>query len=244
MAARNWNAVRQRPGITRVHIVTAAMAVLQRDGYDALTIRNVATELGVKSASLYWHFRTKEELEDLLADEVLSDFKLPPPRDDWRDELRDSSLRLFKHLLSKRDASRLRAGRLLTGPNTLRWMERGLQTFRRAGLDNRGVAYASHAVHVYIQGFVTFASSRLSATQADGATPGEILNSTRATFASLPADIYPNIVALAEPLTEGDRDRRFLFGLDCLIAGIDQLARQRRRPGLRRARAMRPRGQQ
>jgi TetR/AcrR family tetracycline transcriptional repressor len=223
MISRSRQARRRRPGLTRADVLAAAARILERDGYDALTTRNLAAELGVKSASLYWHFRTKEELEDLLADEMLADFNVDgPSRDDWQEELREGAFRFFKHLLSKRDVGRLCAGRLVTGPNTLRWMERGLGIFRRAGLNDRDAAFASHAVHVYIQGFVIFQQAPLSALQAKGLSPAEILNATKKTFARLPAATYPNIVALADALTEGDPDGRFLFGLDCLIAGIVQ----------------------
>jgi TetR/AcrR family tetracycline transcriptional repressor len=213
--------VGRKPLLTGAAIVAGAMRVLEREGFDALSIRNVAAELGVKSASLYWHFPTKEALLDQMADEMLADFNIDgPAREDWRDELRERSFRYFKHLLSKRDSGRLRAGRLLTGPNTLRWMERGLAVFRRAGLDARDAAFASHALHVYIQGFVIFATAPLSAAEAEGAPTGKALADARAVFASLPAAAFPNVVAMAGALTSGDADARFLYGLDCLIAGI------------------------
>jgi TetR/AcrR family tetracycline transcriptional repressor len=217
--------VRGRPGrkplLSRETIVAAAQRVLARDGYDGLVIRNVAAELGVKSASLYWHFATKEALVDQLADEILADFDVAvAPSSDWRADLRERAFRLYRHLLSKRDAGRLRAGRLLTGPNTLRWMEGGLALFRRAGMDGRDAAFASHALHVYIQGCVIFAQTPLSARAAAGAPANEALDAARVAFASLPPAHFPNLVALARPLTEGDADARFLYGLDCLIAGI------------------------
>src|SRR5579864_3217812 len=177
--------------LTREGIVAAAMRLVERQGYDALTIRNVAAELGVKSASLYWHFPTKEALVDRLADEVLADLEHAPPSDDWRRDLREGSLRLFRYLLSKRDAARLRAGRLLTGPHSLRLMEAGLGAFRRAGLSPRDAAFASHAVHVYVVGFVIFAVSPLSAVEADGASPEEALAAAHATFASLSPAAFP-----------------------------------------------------
>ena len=53
--------------ISQESIVEASMRLLERDGLEALTIRNVAAELGVKSASLYWHFTSKEALIDGIA---------------------------------------------------------------------------------------------------------------------------------------------------------------------------------
>jgi TetR/AcrR family transcriptional regulator, tetracycline repressor protein len=216
-------AARRKRTLNPTEIVQAAARVLQRDGYEALTIRAVADELGVKSASLYWHFETKEALEDLLADELLAGVAFDAITDDWRADLRNGSLRFVRHLLSRRDAGRVLAGRLVAGPNTLRWMEAGLGPFRRAGLSDRDAAFASHAVHIYMIGFVIFQGSDLSSESRAGKSRQEILDQTRRLFRDLPAAEYPNLTALADGLTIPDREGRFLFGLDRLIAGIADL---------------------
>jgi TetR/AcrR family tetracycline transcriptional repressor len=211
--------------LSRGEIVQAAARLMQREGYEALTIRAVAAELGVKSASLYWHVETKEALEDLLADELMAGAAEVAPTDDWRADLRDGSLRLFHQLMARRDAGRVLAGRLVAGPHMLKWMEAALGPFRRAGLSDRDAAFASHAVHVYIVGFVIFQGSDLSAQPRAGASRGAILEEIRGLFADLPAAEFPNVTALAQDLTLPDRDGRFLFGVDCLIAGIVEKAR-------------------
>src|SRR5215472_10894736 len=192
----------RKPVLTRESIVMAATRLVERDGYEALTIRNVAAELGVKSASLYWHFPTKEALVDQLADEVMADLDLGSPTRDWRRDLRERSLRLYRRLRERRDSARLRAGRLVTGPHTLRWMESGLDVFLRAGLAPRDAAFASHAVHVYVMGFAIFAAAPLSAIEAEGESRTKALAAARRTFAELPPTEFPNLVRLAEPLTE------------------------------------------
>ena len=206
--------------ISQESIVEASMRLLERDGLEALTIRNVAAELGVKSASLYWHFTSKEALIDRLADEVLEGLPQVPAAPTWRETLRLRALALFRHLASRRDAARLRAGRLVTGPNTLRWMEAGLSVFRGAGFSPEAAAFASHALHVYAVGSAIFATTPLSALEAEGGAASEALAAARHTFESLPANTFPNIVALSAPLTEGGPEARFLYGLDALIDGI------------------------
>jgi AcrR family transcriptional regulator len=218
-------AARRKRTLSRPEIVQAAARLLQREGYEALTIRKVAKELGVKSASLYWHFETKEAIEDLLADELLADWAFQETTDDWQADLRRGSLDLFRHLLSRRDAGRVLAGRLIAGPNTLRWMEAALAPFRRAGLNERDTAFAAHSVHVYIIGFVIFQGSDLSSEARKGLSRRDILDRTHGLFSSLPAADYPNITALARGLTIPDGEGRFLLGLDCLISGIEAMAR-------------------
>ncbi|MFI5647981.1 TetR family transcriptional regulator, partial [Kitasatospora sp. NPDC051705] len=45
------------PPLTREALTRAALRVLERDGLAGLSMRKVASEVGVKAASLYWHVR-------------------------------------------------------------------------------------------------------------------------------------------------------------------------------------------
>jgi len=61
------------PLLTHDRIRTAALAMIDRDGLDGLSMRRLAADLGVRAASLYGYLATKEELLTDLADEVLAD---------------------------------------------------------------------------------------------------------------------------------------------------------------------------
>jgi TetR/AcrR family transcriptional regulator, tetracycline repressor protein len=223
---------RERPKrrlLSRDEIVQTADRILQREGYEALTIRRVAAMLGVKSASLYWHFRCKEELEDALADELLGGVAVYPRSRNWRENVRRGAVRMMRRLSAVRHASRLLGGRFLTGPNALRWTEAALKPFLEAGLAKRDVAYAAHAIHVYIFGFALLRLAPLSAMESGGKSKAEVLAAAREKFQRLSPTQFPNIVLLAEALTDTGIEARFLFGLDCLLAGIAQRARTKPR---------------
>src|ERR1051325_8994243 len=57
--------------LTREKIVEAASALVDAEGLDALSVRRLATELGVQGPSLYNHFATKAEIVDAVADAVI-----------------------------------------------------------------------------------------------------------------------------------------------------------------------------
>src|SRR5689334_12147029 len=61
-----------RPLLNRERIVEAAAALIDAEGLDALSTRRLATELGVRSPSLYNHFATKDDILDAVADTVIA----------------------------------------------------------------------------------------------------------------------------------------------------------------------------
>ena len=64
---------RDKRPLTRELIVDAALALLERDGLQGLSMRRLAQELGSGAASLYWHVGDKEELLSLLLDRIVGE---------------------------------------------------------------------------------------------------------------------------------------------------------------------------
>ena len=63
----------RRRTLTRERVVAEALTVIGADGVDALSMRALATRLGVVPAALYRHVRNKEQLYDLVLDGVLAE---------------------------------------------------------------------------------------------------------------------------------------------------------------------------
>lgn len=99
-------------GLTRQKVVAAALALLDEVGLDGLTTRRLATELGVRSPALYWHFRNKQELLDEMAATLLLTAGMGGPRADesWREWLRRRAHTYRRMLLGHRDGGRLVSG--------------------------------------------------------------------------------------------------------------------------------------
>ena len=209
--------------LTRERLAAAALTVLEREGLAGLSMRKVAAEAGVQAASLYWHVRDKEELLDLLADAVIADAVPPPRTGDWREQYLEYGRRYRALLLAKRDAAKVVAGRLTTGPRVLAVLEDQLDRLREAGFADADAAMASYLLSAYVQGFVLQERSPLSAAEAAGASRGQVAHAAGETFRALPAETYPNLVALADDLTDPDMDTRFEFGLHRLADGLAAL---------------------
>ena len=77
-----------RPALSREVVADRAVALADAEGLEAVTVRRLATELGVTPMALYWHFRTKEELLAGLGDRVLDSVRVPDASGDWATDLR------------------------------------------------------------------------------------------------------------------------------------------------------------
>ncbi|MFB6825459.1 TetR/AcrR family transcriptional regulator [Streptomyces virginiae] len=218
-----------QPGLTRQALAQAAVRVLEREGINGLSMRQVAAELGVKAASLYWHVRNKEELLDLLTDELMADAEAPPREGDWRAQLREYCVRYRRHLLGKRDAAKVVAGRLAPGPYLLRLMEDQLGRLREAGFSDADAAMISYLLGAFVQGFVLQEQGPVSASEAMGAGRREAVTAAGEQLRRLPQDSFPHLVALADDLTDPSMEDRFSFGLERLLDGLSTLLEQEAR---------------
>ncbi|MFI7691859.1 TetR family transcriptional regulator [Nonomuraea sp. NPDC049655] len=94
--------------------VRAALRLLNEVGIDGLTTRRLADELGVKQPALYWHFKSKQELLDEMAEEMLADtlerLDVPEPGQEWDNWLMSRGRAIRGTLLSYRDGALVHAG--------------------------------------------------------------------------------------------------------------------------------------
>lgn len=193
------------PQLSRDDVVQAAARVLQRDGYDRLTMRAVAAELNVKAPALYWHVRSKEDLSLLLFDHLVSDLDYGAASGDWRSDLRRMAQALRTRLVETRDITRLFPDDYSSGPRAARPLEMSLDLLRHAGLPGPEALMAYGVALSFIVGWARFEATRRAQT-----TP-----------ADTPPTPMPN---LAWALADGpvDPEAGFEFGLDLLIAGLER----------------------
>ena len=221
--ARKGSEAAKAPAITREALAAAGLAVLRRDGLDALSMRKVAAELGVRAASLYWHVHDKEELLDLLADSLLWDARRLTTHGAWDTCLREMAVAYRCHLHANRDAARVMAGRMAPGPNLLYVLDTMLGWLREAGFSGPDAARATRTIATYVQGFVLQEQLPVSALESR-ADPAEALSGAAAAFRAAPSDQYPNVAEMAEAILSDSMDDVFMFGVEAIIDGLRKLA--------------------
>jgi AcrR family transcriptional regulator len=83
---------------SRAQILAAARRLIDRDGWDKLTIRRLAAEIGIGPTTLYHHVRDKEDLLLLLLNEYADQIPQPDLPGDARDRIVAAALALHDGL--------------------------------------------------------------------------------------------------------------------------------------------------
>jgi TetR/AcrR family tetracycline transcriptional repressor len=215
-----------RRTLTRERVVAEALTVIGTDGADALSMRALAARLGVVPGALYRHVRSKEQLRDLVVDEVLAEVDCQAdPSLTWTEQVKTLARRLRTVLEDHPGVAGLLKTRDPLGPHSLALAEALLTPLQRAGLPARETALAFCLIYDYTLGFALSDRTTVNEQRVqDPATRHQL----HAFFRSLPADRFPALSALGENLWADNRDERFTTSLDTLISGLDAA---RSRPG-------------
>ena len=208
----------RRTPLNRVRVLEAAVALADRDGIDAVSMRNLGQELGIEAMSLYTHIRGKEDLLDGMVDVVVTEIPIDVEGPDWRTTLRRTILGARTVMLRHRWAARVIETRNAPGPATLSYMETVAGIIRDGGFTVDLTHHAMHVLGSRVQGF----SQDL---YDDSGVPDP---EAAAAFAAQLAETYPNIAAIATAAShEGglggcDDDYEFAFGLDLILDGLER----------------------
>jgi len=200
--------------------VDAAIEVLDAEGLDALTMRRVAEVLGTGPASLYAHVADKDEMVAAVLDRVISEMPIPDPIDPdrWQEQLKEMARSARTTFARHRDIARASLGNVPTGEGALPGMNAMVGILLAGGVSPQVASLAVDILALYFTA-VAFEESLESFPTAED--KGEAFHEQlKSFFSGLPADRFPYLVAMAEPLTSADGDHRFEFGLDLLVRGI------------------------
>jgi AcrR family transcriptional regulator len=142
-----------RVPLSRERVLRGAVAVADEAGLGALTMRSLASELGVRPMSLYHYVASKDEILDGIVDLVFSEIELAAGEGDWRSQMRRRAISA-RHALRRHPwAIGLMESRANPGPATLRHHDATLGTLRAAGFSVAMTAHAYALLDSYIYGF-------------------------------------------------------------------------------------------
>lgn len=208
-----------RNPLSRERILNTAVEIADERGVAAVTMREVASRLGVEAMSLYNHVANKERLLDDMVDQVIEEIDVPEGLGDWQEEMRRrafSAREVFgRHpwlplLLDSRQSS---------GPARLHYYDRVLGSLIEAGFTLEGAARAFSIIDSYIYGF---GIQQSNLAPSDGMTPEEMSEAFRA---ALPVEQYPylNRMTMHAMATGYDPENDFAFGIDLILSGLKRV---------------------
>jgi len=201
-------------------VVRTALALLDGEGLDGLTLRRIGKELDVQAPALYWHFRSKQALLEEMAATMLRDLRsqgaFAPAELPWDEWMLQSMQRLRRMLLRYRDGARVFSGTYLADDTLLEGLEAPLRVMTNAGFSIAEAARAWSTLYSYTIGFVI-------EEQAVKPRPGErderYAQKNRAR--RIDSDKFPLSIAAGKTLFSRF-DQGYDEGLRLILAGIAQ----------------------
>jgi AcrR family transcriptional regulator len=216
-----------RTRLTRAGVAGRALALADKLGLDALTIRKLATDLGVTPMALYWHFRGKDELLEGLAERLWSEIDITVDSSaPWTEQLRGLLTSLLTVLRAHPAATQLLARSEKLHSDAARdAIEVTLEILRTAGF---GPVDASMIASSALWTGLTLVMSEPGIESIDSAKRAELQRRKQVTLATLPPAKYPRLVECAIPMTAcDDPEPHYKFGVEMFMAGVAALAAAR-----------------
>jgi AcrR family transcriptional regulator len=195
------------------------MALADKSGIDALSMRNLGQRLDVEAMSLYNHVANKEDILDGIVDLVFGEIALPADGDAWKPAMRKRAISAHQALLRHPWAPSLMQSRTRPGPATMRHHDSVLGSLRNAGFTLVMAAHAFSVIDGYVYGFALQQINIPLQSRQQVAEVGEGI------LRQLAGD-YPH---LAEMITKHamkpgyEYAKEFEFGLDLILDGLERL---------------------
>lgn len=212
---------RDRTPLTRERALVTAMTIADADGLDALTMRRLASELGVEAMSLYHHVANKDDILDGMVESVFAEIELPPTGTDWITAMTVRARSARAALIRHPWALGLIESRRSPGPALLRHHDAVLGACRAAGFSIEMGAHAFSLIDSYIYGFVL---QQINLPFDHGADLADAVESI------MPPELTTEYPHLAELTVEHvlqvgyNYADEFEFGLELILHALDRAA--------------------
>jgi AcrR family transcriptional regulator len=232
----------RRPSYSREQIAHAAIAIADAEGFDAVSMRRIAAELGAGTMSLYHYVGSKNELVALVSDAIMAEMVIPDDElpDGWREGMAEIARRtvaifarhpwIVEHMGEGDPAS--------TGPSVLRHVEQTMVVTARSGLDLEDQFELAAIVDDYVFGYAMRAYHHGTQFGSGGDTKGRRDALVAYLTAQLETGEYPHLMTIAGDdraaifarigSVTSDEDR-FERGLERVLDGVELWVEQTKR---------------
>lgn len=203
--------------LNRIRVLTAAVELADARGITAVTMREVASQLGVEAMSLYNHIANKDDLLDGMIDFVIERIELPSNAVGWREAMRCRAVSAHQVFGRHPWAPQLLDSRTTSGPSRMRYLNWVLGTLVDAGFSLESASRAFSLLDSYIYGF----GMQQFNMAAAGDDPPEAM--AEKILAAIPAEQYPYLRRMAVHSMESgyDAEADFEFGLELILDGLE-----------------------
>lgn len=215
---------RRSTPITVDRITEAALQVVASKGYDAMTMRSVATVLNTGPASLYAHVVNKADIDELMMGRLCAQLTLPEPDPEkWQAQIFDVCAQLRDQYLKYPGISRAALSMVVSNLDVLRVNEGMLAILLAGGVEPKSAAWGIDALFLYVSGYaleVSLAAQRLGERGENWGVSREEREEVLRRFAALPAERFPQTRRYAAELTSGTGHERFDFTLKLMVGNL------------------------
>jgi AcrR family transcriptional regulator len=203
-------------------VVETALARVNAGGPEALSIRGVAADLGVRPNALYTYVADRADLEREIVDALLARADprlLDGPPVGWRGRIHRYAQALRSVLLAHPGSAPLFMTAPMDGRHALAVGEGLLSALGDAGLDDAEASRGEYLVLVYVLGSVA-----LEVAETDGRpplAPEEVrIGDRRTALAGIDPAVYPRTARTAGIAAQWISTEQFAWGLERVLDGI------------------------
>ncbi|GAA4980957.1 AcrR family transcriptional regulator [Nonomuraea thailandensis] len=215
-----------RPGLSVGRIVRAAIELADAEGLEGLSMRKVADRLGFTTMSLYRHVPGRDQLVDLMSDEVMSEHpKAPPQQEGWRVRLEAIARQAWEIRKRHPWLAEVRGTRHLPGPHAVAHYDDMLATLTGTALRPSEVIAAIGLLGRFVDAEALVLVETRREERRSGVSEQEWWGSRDSLYERL--DRYPAITHLWESGGWDHPEDSFEFGLRRLLDGIEALIKER-----------------
>ncbi|MEW1589813.1 TetR/AcrR family transcriptional regulator C-terminal domain-containing protein [Micromonospora vinacea] len=206
--------------LDREQIIAAAIALADEGGLEAVSVRKVAARLNAGPMRLYGYIATKDELFDLMADEVYAEVLPAEQPGDWRESLRILAHRTRQAALRHEWLADLLGGRPTLGPNGFAVTEAKLAALDGlADIDT--VLRAVETVSAYCTGAIRREIANLRAERTTGLSKRDWQRASGPRLTTMLATgRYPALARAVHDGAEVDAEASFATGLDWVLDAV------------------------